>query len=551
MLNLMDGFYRWIDGLFLQLKCGCLLASFLLKKSSFPLLISFTLLKNLRLKTILLFGAGKSATVLIDYLIAESRINNWKFIVADANKEQILLKTNNSKFAEAVQLDINDDHSRAKLIERAHVVISMMPPHLHFLVAKDCVEYRKHLLTASYLDNQIKSLQDEINHRKLLFLCEMGLDPGIDHMSAMQLLHKIKSGGGDVTSFRSHCGGLVAPESDDNPWHYKISWNPRNVVLAGKAGAVYKKDNETITESYQSLFETDRSIDTHDDSIGALSYYPNRDSLPYIDIYDLHKASTFVRTTLRYPQFMDGWKNIIELKLTDETPVFESDGKTLRDFFTDHFQKHGFEKWVAEKLDASFTESKTVLENLMRLMEAEAEAESAGEEVPANFMIVNDKGHLKDIDIHDIKNSAASSVAAKVYHANLILKQLIFLGLEDNETYINKGFCSAADVLQVALETKLALKPEDRDMVVMIHEIEYIKGGTKHSINSSLIVKGNDSHHTAMAKTVGLPLGIAAKLLLEDVITLRGLHIPVKEAIYAPVLAELQKHGVTFIEKEL
>ena len=429
------------------------------------------------MKTILLIGAGKSATVLIDYLTDESEKNNWKFIIADANKEQILLKTKNSRYAEAVQLDINNEKQRSKLIEKSHIVISMMPPHLHFLVAKDCVEYRKHLLTASYLDKQISSLRDEINNRKLLFLCEMGLDPGIDHMSALLLLNKIKSEGGEVVSFRSHCGGLVAPESDDNPWHYKISWNPRNVVLAGKAGAVYKENNSTITEKYEELFRTDRSIETGDKTIGSLSYYPNRDSLPYLDLYQLHHVETFVRTTLRYPDFMEGWKYIVSMNLTDETVSYESDGKTLQDFFT---------TYVGER--------------------------SAG--LPP-----------------------------------LVIRQLEFLGMNDHETFINKGLCSAADVLQLALESKLVLQPHDKDLVVMVHEIEYVKNGEKKSLFSSLIVKGEDSMNTAMAKTVGLPLGIAAKLILEDKLKLKGLHIPTSEAIYIPVLEELEKHGICFIEK--
>ncbi|MCP9752068.1 saccharopine dehydrogenase C-terminal domain-containing protein [Ferruginibacter sp. HRS2-29] len=431
------------------------------------------------MKTILLIGAGKSATVLIDYLTDEAEKNNWKFIIADANKEQILLKTKNSRYAEAVELDITNEKQRSKLIEKSHVVISMMPPHLHFLVAKDCVEYRKHLLTASYLDKQISSLRDEISNRKLLFLCEMGLDPGIDHMSALLLLNRIKSEGGDVVSFRSHCGGLVAPESDDNPWHYKISWNPRNVVLAGKAGAVYKENNHTVTEKYDELFRTDRAIPTGDETIGSLSYYPNRDSLPYLDLYQLHHVETFVRTTLRYPDFMEGWKHIIALNLTDETISYESDGRTLQDFFQAH---------AGDKLSG----------------------------LP-----------------------------------QLVVKQLNFLGMDDSETFINKGLCSAADVLQMALETKLVLQPHDKDLVVMVHEIEYIKDGAKKLLTSSLIVKGEDSMNTAMAKTVGLPLGIAAKLILEDKLKLKGLHIPTSPVIYEPVLEELEKHGISFVEKAI
>ena len=274
------------------------------------------------MKTILLLGAGKSATVLIDYLIKESELNKWKFIIADADKTQILLKTNNSRFAEAVQLDITNDEKRGKLIQRAHVVISMMPPALHFLVAKDCVEYRKHLLTASYLDNNIKSLREEIVHRKLFFLCEAGLDPGIDHMSAMKIIDDIKEKGGTITSFKSHCGGLIAPESDNNPWHYKISWNPRNVVLAGKTGAEYKLNNDIQLKVYKELFQNNGQINI--DTIGDLAFYPNRDSLSYIPIYKLDKADTFIRTTLRYPSFCEGWNAIVQADLTNDTITIDT-----------------------------------------------------------------------------------------------------------------------------------------------------------------------------------------------------------------------------------
>ncbi|MEO7523332.1 MAG: saccharopine dehydrogenase C-terminal domain-containing protein [Ferruginibacter sp.] len=500
------------------------------------------------MKTILLFGAGKSASVLIDYLIRECEMNGWKFIIADANREMILSKTNNSRVAEAVQLDINNDLERSKLIQRSHVVISMMPPSLHFLVAKDCVEYRKHLLTASYLDPQIKSLQDEINHRKLFFLCEMGLDPGIDHMSAMQLFDEIKSEGGIVTSFKSHCGGLVAPESDDNPWHYKISWNPRNIVLAGKAGALYKMNGKDIIENYEELFDAERIVATGNAEVPFLSYYPNRDSMPYIDLYKLHNADTFIRTTLRYTDFMHGWKNIVELKLTDETLQYQTDGKTLQAFFQEHLEKNGFSEWLEQNLSERLSDTKILLENLMKIMEAEEKAEESGESIPGNFMMVNESGDLKNIEVEDIKSNAAAAMAGKMHEANLIMKQLFFLGMDDKETLIDKGMCSAADVLQFALEKKLALAAGDKDMIVMLHEIEYSVNEKKRSIHSSLMVKGNDNIHTAMAKTVGLPLGITAKLILNGELKLTGLHIPVNKEIYEPVLEELKKYDVVFTE---
>ncbi len=222
--------------------------------------IFITCRKIIALKKVVLFGAGKSASVLIDYLLAQAVENNWNILIADAKKELVEEKTKQHPHSTAIGLDIQDETGRRALISQADVVISMMPPSLHILIAKDCILYGKHLLTASYADDEIKALDQQVKEKDILFLCEMGLDPGIDHMSAVQLLDEIQAAGGTVTSFKSHCGGLIAPESDNNPWHYKITWNPRNIVLAGKAGAVYKQDGKEISESYENLFDASRSV---------------------------------------------------------------------------------------------------------------------------------------------------------------------------------------------------------------------------------------------------------------------------------------------------
>lgn len=421
------------------------------------------------MKTILLIGAGKSATILIDYLIAESEINNWKFIIADSDKEQILLKTNNSTFAEAVQLDVTNEQQRGRLIQRAHIVISMMPPALHFLVAKDCVEYRKTLLTASYLDDKIKSLQDEINQRKLLFICELGLDPGIDHMSAMHIINTIKDKGGKITSFKSHCGGLVAPESDDNPWHYKISWNPRNIVMAGHSGAVYKINNEIKEIDYTHLFDGAKAIDYA--GLNEYAYYANRDSLSYIPTYKLADAATFIRTTIRHKDFFKGWNAVVHAGLTNDSDIIDTTDLS-------------FSKWSAPILPFVHEENKRMLHYL---------------------------GLFDDIPVPSTAKTSA-------------------------------------DILQFLVETKLKMQPSDKDMIVMLHEFEYELQGKTSQLKSCLIVKGEDCLRTAMAKTVGLPLGIAAKLFLNETIKLKGLHIPILKEIYEPILTELEKAGVQFTE---
>ena len=500
------------------------------------------------LKKILLFGAGRSATVLIDYLLKEAEKEIWKIIVVDADIALARSKTGGSAFAEAVSFDINDKVKRDEFISGADIVISLLPPALHTIVARSCIELNKDLLTASYVDEEIKTLAAEIENKGLLFLCEMGLDPGIDHMSAMKMIDEIHAAGGKINSFRSHCGGLVAPESDDNPWRYKISWNARNVALAGKAGAHYKENGKTVHVKYEELFNPENGVDIP--GLGWLSYYPNRDSLGYMPLYELEDADTFIRTTLRYPDFMYGWNNVIELKLTDETPQYETNGRSLQEIFKEHMDRHGFGEWLKLKLTERFTQTKSMLENLMKLMETEEQAAEEGIETPESFMTADDKGNLENIEIDDVKNRGAAYVASKIHEANITLKQLFFLGLDDKETLINKGLCSAADVLQFAMEKKLVLGPADKDMIVMMHELQFTVDNSQSAVSSTLIVEGEDNLRTAMAKTVGLPLGIAAKLILNGQIKLKGLHIPTKKEIYEPVLKELEEHGIRFNEEK-
>ncbi len=498
-------------------------------------------------KHILLFGAGKSATVLIDYLKNLSVNKNWNVIVADNDLNAVKKKVGKHANTIAIAIDVTNNEQRQKYICEADLVISLMPPHLHYLIALDCIQFKKHLLTASYANEEIKALSAQIEDNNILFLCEMGLDPGIDHMSAMQMINKIKAEDGTITSFRSHCGGLIAPESDDNPWHYKISWNPRNIVMAGKAGAHYIENNVEVNIEYDNLFSVNHHVDVP--GFGDYAYYPNRDSLSYLLLYDLKDVQTFIRTTLRHPDFCSGWKNIIALKLTDEEKTYNTDGLSLSSFFKEHFENHGFSEWLTELLSARLEYAKKMMEQLMNLMEAEKEALSEGEEPENDFMLIDETGELTTLNVNEVKNRAAESVAVQMHEANLTFKQLFFLGLNDDETIINKGLCSAADVLQHILESKLALQPDDKDMIIMLHEIEYEKQGKHHRIKSCLAVKGKDNVHTAMAKTVGLPLGIAAKLILEEKIKETGLHIPVLPSIYEPVLEELKQHGIVFKEE--
>lgn len=440
------------------------------------------------MKQILLFGAGKSATVLIDYLLSNAASEGWELVVADANLQLANEKIGGAAAGKAVSFDINDDEKRRSLVKATNLVISMLPPGLHNLVARDCLASGKHLLTASYVDDEMRNLAAKIRDREIMFLCEMGLDPGIDHMSAMRIIDHIHSDGGNITVFRSHCGGLVAPESDDNPWHYKISWNPRNIITAGKAGAVLKEKGVTRTLPYASLFENNDTVNIPE--LGNFAYYPNRDSLSYIPLYGLQETSTFVRTTLRHPDFCRGWNYIIKAGLTDEGPVIKS-GERL-----------SFKRWLDNAVIAKKGK--------------------------------NDFAAFMDDCVKDLDN-------------NLVHKLFGYLGLLSDDP-IPPGAKSNADVLQYAVEKKLSLSPADKDMIVMLHEFEFNRKGKRSVLNSSLVVKGDNYLRTAMAKTVGLPLGIAAKLLLNNTIRLRGLHIPVAREIYQPVLQELEKYNIIFNE---
>jgi saccharopine dehydrogenase-like NADP-dependent oxidoreductase len=422
------------------------------------------------MKSILLFGAGKSATWLIDYLTGICEEKKWVFTIADADAEAMHKKFIASPFVHPTQANVENADERNALIKNADLVISLLPPALHILIARDCVSNQKNLLTASYIDNEIAKLSAAVSERKLLFLCEMGLDPGIDHMSAMQIIHRIQEAGGIIDSFLSHTGGLIAPESDDNPWHYKISWNPANVVKAGSSGAVFKEHGKIVSIGYDKVFEKTGIAEIK--PMGKYAWYPNRDSLAYIPVYGLESAHSFIRTTLRHPDYCFGWKNLVKSGLTDDELHIPASIKTISDW------------------------SRPLLE------------------------FVDDSNKL-------------------------LYEQL---GLFRNDV-LPSGSTTSAKVLQSLLEKNWKMKDTDKDMILMLHEFDYRLNNRKYCLRSSLIVKGENALRTAMAKTVGLPLGIAAKLILENRMPVSGLHIPIIPEIYEPVMKELALEGIRFQEE--
>lgn len=439
------------------------------------------------MRTILIAGAGKSSIYLIQYLLSIASRNKWKVIVADDSLQNIESKIDGSPFAEAAVIDITNNADREALVKRSDIVVSLMPPHLHILLAKDCLKHKKNLITSSYVSPEMKEMDKAVKEAGLVFMCEMGLDPGIDHMTASQIIHSIQRVASVITSFKSYCGGLIAPESDNNPWHYKFTWNPKNIITAGADGAKYLSNGKEVMVPYSEIFKNNKKIRV--DEVGSLAYYPNRDSMRYLELYDIPDVKNFMRATLRHPAFCKGWEAIIELGLTNNQDAFDCSGQT-------------FASWLKNKSD---------YKNRVSLKD----------HIVNKLQLTDDK----------------------------VVSMLEWLGLFD-ETPLKNGKLSSADLLLDILSDKWQMQPGDRDMVVMQHEVEYIHKDKKIRLISSMVIKGEDSEHSAMAKTVGLPMAILTKLLLNKKISApAGVNIPTMPSVYRPILTELHHHGINFKEE--
>lgn len=442
------------------------------------------------MQNLLIIGAGRSATVLINYILDQAHQHNFFITVADADISLAQQKVGNRPNGRAIWLDASKPNDRRDVISRHDVVVSLLPPQMHLEVAQDCITLGKHMVTASYVSKQVFRLGDEARQRALVFMNELGLDPGIDHMSAMQRIHRIQAKGGKITAFYSYTGGLVAPESDDNPWHYKFSWNPRNVVLAGQGTAQFLEDGKLKYIPYRRLFRQYRLVNIP--NLGDWEVYANRDSLLYRDAYGLQDIKTLFRGTIRHRGFCDAWNALVRIGLTDATfPIVDSDKLTYHD-----------------------------------LMEA--------------FLgISQHAGSVKDR-------------IAKVIDVDPdgdIIRKLEWLGLFSKKRIKVKN-ATPSLILENLLLEKWALQPNDKDMVIMQHVFEYEINRRKHKLTSTLTMKGNNSSDTAMSKLVGLPLGIFVKLLLLGKISTTGVRIPTMPEVYEPVMQELEQYGVAFSEVE-
>ena len=440
------------------------------------------------MKRILVVGAGLSATSLIDYLLNKSEENDWNVVVGDFDLSLAEQKINSHPRGTALHFDVFDIEQRNDAIREADIVVSMLPARMHVLLAEDCVIQGVDMITASYVSDEIKALHEKAKEKGVLLLNEIGLDPGIDHLSAKKIIDEIHSKGGEITLFKSFCGGLVAPEYDDNPWNYKFTWNPRNVVLAGQGTAQFIRNNLYKYIPYHKLFKRVEEVEVLNE--GIFEAYANRDSLSYRDAYNLSEIPTMLRGTLRRPGFSRAWDVFVQLGMTDDTFELSNVSEMTHREFVNSFLVYDTVKTVENKIQEYFT--------------------------------IDDE----------------------------VMQKLTWLGLfENTKIGLEKG--TPAQVLQHILEQKLSLKADEKDMIVMQHLFEYTLKGEHHKLKSSLVLKGKDQLNTAMSMTVGLPVAIAAELILTDKIKMSGVKIPIDKEIYLPLLEKLKEFGIDFVEEEV
>ena len=441
------------------------------------------------MRKILIIGAGRSASSLIKYLLDKSDAEKLLLTIADLSEELANKKTENHKNARAIFFDVCNEFQRKQEIQQADIVISMLPAHLHIEVAKDCILYKKNMITASYISEEMKSLDFQAKESQIVLMNEIGLDPGIDHMSAMKIMDEIKSKGGKIILFESFCGGLVAPESDTNLWNYKFTWNPRNVVLAGQGGAAkFIQEGTYKYIPYHKLFRRTEFLEV--EGFGRFEAYANRDSLKYREVYGLQNVDTCYRGTIRRVGFSKAWDVFVQLGMTDDTYIIDdSEHMSNRDFVNLFLPYH-----------------------------------------PTDSVEIKFRHQLK-IDQDDV-------IWDKLLELDLFNKSIV-TGLKN---------ATPAQMLEKILSYKWTLQPEDKDMIVMYHKIGYEINGEQKQIDSTMVCLGDDQTYTAMAKTVGLPVAIATLKILNSEIQTTGVQLPISKEVYLPILEELEKYGVVFKE---
>lgn len=444
------------------------------------------------MRKILIIGSGKSTSYLLKYLLDKSASENLFVTVGDLNIKKAKALIGNHKNAETITLDVFDTASRTKAIKNADIVVSMLPARFHIEVAKDCIKHKKNMVTASYVSPEMLALDQDAKTNGLILMNEIGVDPGIDHMSAMHVLDNIRDQGGKIILFESFTGGLVAPESDNNLWNYKFTWNPRNVVTAGQGGAAkFIQEGAYKYIPYNRLFRRTEFLEI--DNFGRFEVYANRDSLKYQGVYGLDNIKTLYRGTMRRVGFSRAWNILVSLGMTDDSyTIDDSENMSYRDF-TNAFLPYSPSDSVELKLR-----------------------------------------HALKIDQDD-----------------MVWDKLVELDIFNPNKRINLKKATPAQILQNILMNSWTLSKTDKDMIVMYHKFGYELHGKNHQIDASMVVIGTDQTYTAMAKTVGLPVAIATLAILNGKIKTPGVQIPITKEVYQPILKELEEFGIIFQEKEV
>ena len=444
------------------------------------------------MRKILVIGSGKSTSYLIKYLLDKSSEEELHIIVGDINIGNAKKLIGDHENANAITLDVFDKSSRQAAIENADIVVSMLPARFHLEVAKDCVAFGKNMVTASYVSEDMQKLNKIVTDKGLVFMNEIGVDPGIDHMSAMKVLDHIRDKGGKIVLFESFTGGLVAPESDNNLWNYKFTWNPRNVVVAGQGSAAkFLQEDAYKYIPYNRLFRRTEFLEI--EGYGRFEAYANRDSLKYQSVYGIDTIKTLYRGTMRRVGFSRAWNIFVQLGMTDDSyTIDDSENMSYRDF-------------VNSFLPYSPTDS-----------------------VELKFR------HALRIDQDDI-----------------IWDKLEEVDIFNKTKMVELKNATPAQILQKILMDSWTLEEDDKDMIVMYHKFGYELNDKMYQIDSTMVTIGEDQTYTAMAKTVGLPVAIATMAILNEKITTPGVQIPITKEVYDPILKELEGFGIQFTEKEV
>ncbi len=439
------------------------------------------------MKKILILGAGKSTRALVDYLLEKAEANDWQITLGDLNLKMAEDKIDGHPRGKAVQFDILNEQMRSDFVSQADIVASMLPAKFHILVAEQCLKHSKHMVTASYVSEDIKALDSDFKKKGLLFMGEIGLDPGIDHLVMMEKLVEVREKSDKIDAIYSFTGALISPESNTNPWHYKFTWAPMNVVLAGQGVSRYLNEEQVKYIPYRRLFTTlwERKVE----GVGDFEIYANRNSIPYRKTYGVDDVPTLLRGTMRYKGYCTAWNAILSLGLTDNTYKIDCSNLSYADFI---------------------------------------------------------KSFLPNQNVADVEKSTLQMLG--VSENAEVVNQFNYLGLfSDEKIPLNEG--SPAEITLELLQRKWKLDPADKDMTVMMHEFDYTIDGRKEKLTSTLVHKGINSEDTSVARLVGLPVGIMVRLITEEKVNLSGVHIPIMKEVYEPVLKELANYDVKFVDK--